>query len=148
MKIRPTMQLSDHPDIFAAGDIISYNEQKQLAKVGGHAATIVANILSLVEGKEPKKAYSGMFEGIFITNGKVRTHVPLVNEQVLTSLVSCRTLELALLAPSGSPCLVIRLFQWSKEGAFSYHSSGKQWVFRPDHTSVFIRLLLSIFQSL
>lgn len=69
--IKPTLQLSNYPDIFAAGDIIAFEEQKQMAKVGGHAAVLIANILSLIEGKEPKKNYTGTFEGIFITNGKV-----------------------------------------------------------------------------
>ena len=72
VKVRPTLQLVDHPDIFAAGDIIAVNEQKQLAKVTGHAGVIVANLLSIVGGKEPKTTYQTSFEAIVITDGKVR----------------------------------------------------------------------------
>lgn len=72
VKIRPTLQLESYPDIFAVGDIISFAEQKQLAKVPGHAGVAAANILALTSGKEPKKFYKGTFEAVLITNG--RTH--------------------------------------------------------------------------
>lgn len=71
VKVSQTLQLTNYPDIFAAGDILAWKEQKALAKVPGHVAVIVANILSLAAGKEPKKYYQGTFEAIFITDGKV-----------------------------------------------------------------------------
>ena len=77
VKILPTLQLPSNPDIFAAGDIIDFPEQKQATKVEGHAKVIVANILSLMSGAPATKEYKGMFEAIVITNGKVR--VPLNN---------------------------------------------------------------------
>lgn len=73
VRIQPTLQLEKYPDIFAGGDIIAFHEQKQLAKAPGHAAVIAANILSLINGKEPKKLYKGTFEGVLVTNGKVCT---------------------------------------------------------------------------
>ena len=73
VKVTDTLQVEGHPDIFAVGDIISFNEQKQLAKVAGHAAVVVANITSLIQGKPAKKKYAGSSELIAITNGKVRS---------------------------------------------------------------------------
>ena len=71
VRINNTLQLERHPHIFAAGDIMSFEEQKTLAKVPGHVGIVVANILSLISGTNPRKTYNGTFEGIFITNGKV-----------------------------------------------------------------------------
>jgi len=70
VKVKPTLQLVSHPDIYAAGDVIDWAEQKQAAKVAGHAAVIVANILSAVAGETPVTQYKGSFELILVTNGK------------------------------------------------------------------------------
>ena len=72
MRVQPTLQLAAHAEIFALGDILAWPEQKALAKVPGHAAVVAANVLSLAAGRPPAKKYAGTFEGIFITNGKVR----------------------------------------------------------------------------
>lgn len=71
VKVTDTLQVEGHPDVFAVGDIISYKEQKQLAKTPGHASIIVANILTLIRGSAAKKKYTGTFEAIVVTNGKV-----------------------------------------------------------------------------
>jgi NADH dehydrogenase FAD-containing subunit len=70
VKIRPTLQLLEHPEIFALGDVLDYQEQKQAAKVGGHAKVVAANIASLIDGQDPKAVYRGAPEMIVITNGK------------------------------------------------------------------------------
>lgn len=70
VKVKPTLQLLSHPDIFALGDVLDINEQKQAAKVDGHAKVVAANVLSVLEGKEAKSVYKGSYELILVTNGK------------------------------------------------------------------------------
>ncbi|TFY77916.1 hypothetical protein EWM64_g6094 [Hericium alpestre] len=69
-KVRSTLQLRAFDNIFAAGDILDWKEQKQLAKCRGHAAVIVANVLSILGGAAPAKEYKGSIEMILVTNGK------------------------------------------------------------------------------
>ncbi|KAF8494065.1 FAD/NAD(P)-binding domain-containing protein [Gautieria morchelliformis] len=69
VKIKPTFQLSNYANIFAAGDIIEWNEQKQAAKAKNHGAIIAANIVNYFTGK-PLKDYKGSPELIALTNGK------------------------------------------------------------------------------
>ncbi|KIY68526.1 FAD/NAD(P)-binding domain-containing protein [Cylindrobasidium torrendii FP15055 ss-10] len=70
VKVRDTLQLPAHPDIFAVGDIIDVKEQKQAAKTGGHAAVVAANVVSFVNGQPLTKKYKGSYELILVTNGK------------------------------------------------------------------------------
>lgn len=72
MKVKPTLQLLEHPDVFAAGDIIEWDEQKTAAKAStGHAPVIVKNVIGVLDGKKtlPGK-YEGSTEMIIVTNGK------------------------------------------------------------------------------
>jgi NADH dehydrogenase FAD-containing subunit len=71
VKIKPTMQLLNHPSIFALGDIIDWTEQKQIAKLIWHVPVVVANVASFLNGVAPMKKYAGASEIIVITNGKV-----------------------------------------------------------------------------
>jgi len=70
VKIRPTLQLLAHSDIFALGDVLDVEEQKQAGKVHAHAKVVAANVLSVLEDKEPKSVYKGSIEMIVVTNGK------------------------------------------------------------------------------
>ena len=71
VKVLPTLQLKSHSSIFALGDIIDWDEQKQGGKTTGHSAVIVPNILSLLNGSKPQKQYKSGPEMILVTNGRV-----------------------------------------------------------------------------
>ena len=71
MKVEPTLQLPGHPGVFAAGDIVDWDERKSGSKAGAHARVVVANIMNFVEDKPVKKVYGGSPEYIVIPIGKV-----------------------------------------------------------------------------
>ena len=70
--VQPTLQVKGQTNIFAAGDITNWPEQKQMMKAQAHAGVIAANIISLIQGQKPSKEYKTKMEGIFVTNGAVR----------------------------------------------------------------------------
>ncbi|KAF9471448.1 FAD/NAD(P)-binding domain-containing protein [Pholiota conissans] len=71
IKVGPTLQLVNHPRIFAAGDVVDWNEQKQAIKAAGHVNVIATNVLVLLElSKKKPVLYKGAAEMIVITNGK------------------------------------------------------------------------------
>ena len=69
--MNPTLEVQDHPGIFALGDVIDWNEQKQAAKSVNHLAVVAPNVQSYLEGKPLKKVYKGSPEMILIPLGKV-----------------------------------------------------------------------------
>ncbi|KAK2462349.1 hypothetical protein APHAL10511_005655 [Amanita phalloides] len=69
VKIHPTFQLHDHPDIFALGDIVDWKEQKQVTKAQAHAAIVAANVDAYLSGRK-LTSYKGSPEMILITLGK------------------------------------------------------------------------------
>lgn len=71
VKVKPTLELPDHPGVFAAGDIIAWTEQKQAGKAPNHAAVVAPNIISFLAGQPLKKVYKGSTEMILIPIGKV-----------------------------------------------------------------------------
>jgi NADH dehydrogenase FAD-containing subunit len=77
IRVRPTMQLLAHPDIFAIGDAINTVEQKQVVKASAHAAIAAANILVYLSPDGGKmKEYTGSPELIIVTNGRVSCSLP------------------------------------------------------------------------
>ena len=72
LHVKPTMQLTSYPNIFALGDVIDFPEQKQAGKYPAHAAVVSANIVTLLKGAEPRKVYKAQPEMIALTMGKVR----------------------------------------------------------------------------
>ncbi|KAJ7243177.1 FAD/NAD-P-binding domain-containing protein [Mycena haematopus] len=69
VKVKPTLQLHNYPNIFAAGDIVEWKEQKQAIKAGVHAKIVTQNVLNYINGVSLKNYTSG-FEIILVTNGK------------------------------------------------------------------------------
>ncbi|KAJ7187846.1 FAD/NAD(P)-binding domain-containing protein [Mycena filopes] len=69
IKVKPTLQLIEHSDIFAIGDAIDTVEQKQVMKAAAHAAIVAANIVAYLSNR-PLKPYKGSIELIVVTNGK------------------------------------------------------------------------------
>jgi len=74
--VSPQLQVFGHPSVFAAGDIIDWPEEKQFGKTVGQAAVVAANIVSYLTNKPLTKEYTGGFEAIILTNGKVRVSAP------------------------------------------------------------------------
>jgi NADH dehydrogenase FAD-containing subunit len=70
--VEPTLLAKGRKDVFAVGDITDIKEEKQSAKHGAHVATVVPNILAVLENKAPSKNYGGATEIMVLTNGKVR----------------------------------------------------------------------------
>jgi NADH dehydrogenase FAD-containing subunit len=70
VKVKPTLQLTAYPDIFAVGDVLDIAEEKQVAKAQTHAAIVAANVLSYLAGGS-LKPYKGSMEMIVVTIGKV-----------------------------------------------------------------------------
>ncbi|KAJ7209384.1 FAD/NAD(P)-binding domain-containing protein [Mycena haematopus] len=69
VKVKPTLQLFNYPNIFAAGDAIEWEEQKQALKCYAHAKVITKNVASYNKAA-PLKNYATGFEAIIVTNGK------------------------------------------------------------------------------
>ena len=77
VKVTPTLQLPDHPDIFAIGDMIDTPEVKQGNKVIRQANYAQSNILKYLAGK-PLAHYKPRVETLVLTGGKVCTpHIDL-----------------------------------------------------------------------
>ena len=65
------MQLLKYPRIFAGGDAIEWDEQKQVTKYSLHASIIARNVVSVLNKQQPPALYQGTYEMISISNGKV-----------------------------------------------------------------------------
>ncbi|KAI0629813.1 FAD/NAD-P-binding domain-containing protein [Trametes polyzona] len=70
VRVNQFLEVQGHPGVFAAGDIIDWEEQKQAAKAGTHAQVVSANVLSFLQGKPLKKVYKGSPELIVIPLGR------------------------------------------------------------------------------
>ncbi|EGO31037.1 hypothetical protein SERLADRAFT_444609 [Serpula lacrymans var. lacrymans S7.9] len=70
VKVKSTFQLLAHENIFAAGDIIEWNEQKQAAKTKAHSEVVIANVLSYLADAPTTKEYKGSTEVIIVSVGK------------------------------------------------------------------------------
>ncbi|KAJ7216241.1 hypothetical protein C8J57DRAFT_1149682 [Mycena rebaudengoi] len=69
VKVKPTLQLFNYPNIFAAGDAIEWKEQKQALKCYAHAKVITKNVANYNKAA-PLNNYATGFEAIILTNGK------------------------------------------------------------------------------
>ncbi|KAF9043388.1 FAD/NAD(P)-binding domain-containing protein [Panaeolus papilionaceus] len=69
VRVNQHLQVEGLPGVFAAGDIIDWDEVKQAVKYTGHTTTIVANIKRVVSGAQPTAVYKSSSEVILLTNG-------------------------------------------------------------------------------
>ena len=74
VRVNENLEVRGHPGVFAAGDIVDWEEQKQAMKAMAHASIVAANVVSFVQDKPLKKVYKGSPEMIIIPLGKVRVH--------------------------------------------------------------------------
>ena len=119
VKVLSTLQLKSHPSIFAVGDIIDWNEQKQAAKTAGHASTIVANVLNLLGGSKPQKQYKSGPEMILITNGRVSLdYFPFDKARVIDPAVNRMVV----------PCTLASCGDWCSAVGPPRSSSRRTWV--------------------
>lgn len=88
VRVNAFLEVVRHPGVFAAGDIIDWEEQKQAVKANTHAGIVAANVLSFLEGKPLKKQYKGSPELILIPLGKVRGLSALPSDVVLIAAVA------------------------------------------------------------
>jgi len=84
--VQPTLQLLDHPNIFAVGDAIDFAEQKQYAKAIDHASVAAANIAAYLQGKPLKSKYNGTTEMILVSIGKVSICWYIRSSHLLTEI--------------------------------------------------------------
>jgi hypothetical protein len=64
------LQLASETHIFAAGDVIDWDEQHVVAKTPAHVDVIVANVQNLLRGADATAVYKGSPEHMLITVGK------------------------------------------------------------------------------
>lgn len=72
IRILPSFRVplsNGNTNVYAVGDVIDWAEQKQVAKVAGHVAVIVPNILAAIKNQQPPKVYKGGIEGIILPAG-------------------------------------------------------------------------------
>jgi NADH dehydrogenase FAD-containing subunit len=100
VKVKPTLQLLSYPNIFVAGDILDWQEQKQALKSTAHAQVVVKNVLSYIKGA-PLKSYSTSLEGISLTNGKNGglTYLGILWGIILGAWFTCWVKSRSLLVP-------------------------------------------------
>lgn len=94
VKVRPSLQLVDHDNIFAVGDITDVKEQKHAHNNGVYASVVAANVTSVLDSQKPAKVshfpirhepgltlscqhYKGLPEFIVVGNGAVSFSSPL-----------------------------------------------------------------------
>jgi len=70
IRVSATLQVMKYPRIFAGGDAIEWDEQKQVAKCHSHASVIASNVVTVLKKKQPMALYKGCYELISISNGK------------------------------------------------------------------------------
>ncbi|KAK1228423.1 hypothetical protein PQX77_008561 [Marasmius sp. AFHP31] len=101
VKVKPTMQLVGRSNIFAAGDIVEWEEQKMIMKAQGHGKIVVKNIINLLAGKTTDAVYKGAMEAILVTNGREGgvMYVPILWGLTFGSWVSARIKSRGLMIP-------------------------------------------------
>lgn len=123
IRVLPTLQLQEHPSIFAAGDVIEWKEQKQAAKSSAQGVLVGGNVLAYLSGGK-MVPYKGKFEMIIATNGKVC--ILFANVCIIMSLFAdgwFRVAELRIWTCCGASCSGIGSRRWSRRRGCWYPCS-------------------------
>ncbi|KAI0035045.1 FAD/NAD-P-binding domain-containing protein [Vararia minispora EC-137] len=72
IRVKKTLQLVSHPNIFAAGDAIESSQSRQIFQATDHANIIAINVRDLLNGRTPAKEYGTSLNGMFVSNGRER----------------------------------------------------------------------------
>jgi len=71
VKVTPNLQVVGHPRIFAAGDVIDWNESKSAHRSKPHALVVATNVMTLLNGTGNMVNYQSSFEKLTFTCGRV-----------------------------------------------------------------------------
>lgn len=87
IRVLPTLQVADHPNAYAVGDITDVRESKRADAARSQARVVVANIVSQIGGEEPEAVYQPRRDWIVLPLGPSHGASQLIDESGRTKIV-------------------------------------------------------------